>query len=68
MNPSQSKGINLKHIASGTLKGQGRGQSSKASPLKRPQAASSSVPPQPKRPRSSLSNVATHVPLFQNSF
>ena len=53
MNPSQSKGTSLKHTASGTLKGQGRGQLSKASPSK--------------RPRFSLSNMATHVPQFQNS-
>ena len=67
MNPSQPKGTSLKHTTNGTLKGQGRGQSFKALLSKRTRATFLSVLPQPKRPRSSLSNVATHVPLFRNS-
>ena len=66
MNPPQSKGTSIKHIAIGTMKGQSKGQSSRSSPSKRQREASSSVPPQPKRPRSTTSNVATHTPLFRN--
>ena len=67
MNQSQPKSTSIKHSASGTLKWHTKGQSSRSSPSKRPREASLSVPPQPKRPRSTASNVATHTPLFRNS-
>ena len=67
MNPPQSKGTSIKHTAVGTLKEHTKGQSSRSSPSKRPREASSSVPPQLKRPRSTASNVAAHTPLFWNS-
>ena len=50
MNSSQPKSTSIKHTVSGTMKAQSKGQSSKASPSK--------------RPRSSMSNMATHVPQF----
>ena len=67
MNLPQSKGTSIKHTAIGTMKGQSKGQSSRSSPSKRQREASSSVYPQPKRPQSTTSNVATHTPLFRNS-
>ena len=67
MNPPHSKGTSIKHTVMGTMKGQSKGQSSRSSPSKRQREASPSVPPQPKRPRSTASNVATHTPLFRNS-
>ena len=67
MNPPPPKGTNIKHTAIGTMKGQGKGQSSRSSPSKRFREGSSSVPPQPKRPRSAASTVASQNPLFRNS-
>ena len=67
MNPPQSKGTSIKHTAIGIMKGQSKGQSSRSSPSKRQCEASSSVPPQPKRPQSTTPNVASHTPLFRNS-
>ena len=68
MNPPQSKGTSIKHTAMGTMKGQSKGQSFRPSPSKRQREASSSVPPQPKRPRSTAPNVTSHTLCFATPY